>query len=260
MLVYIGALSAVLIFVSFVAIFAIQKKRNDIADVIWGLGFVVSAAGAIFIGDPDLGTRELVILGVLTIWALRLTYFLGLRNLKKSEEDLRYQKMRSSWEPKHWVLKSYFYVFIFQALLLTVINLSVLQALAMAPQALDFIFFVGLSLWIFGFIFESVADEQLKQFKNQKNKTSPIMNQGLWSWSRHPNYFGEVVQWWGLWLMCLNVSQPYQWWTVISPILITYLIIKVSGIPMLEVLMKDRPGYQDYAQRTSKFFPWPPKK
>ena len=123
---------------------------------------------------------------------------------------------------------------------------------------MSFFAWLGVFVVIFGFIFESLADEQLRRFKSNKANSGRLMTTGLWSWSRHPNYFGEVTQWWGFWLMAVEL--PYGWLTVISPIGVTYLILKVSGVSMLENLMKDRPGYADYAKKTSSFLPLPPRR
>lgn len=269
MITYIGAIASVMILAHITSAFAIRLKRNDLADVIWGPGFVVALAGAAFARaftnvfangnwttpKLDFGPREYVILTAVTVWGLRLFFHIGLRNLRKTSEDPRYESMRRSWGAS-WVWKTYAYVFILQAFLLLVIALAPLRSIEIAPRPFDMLVLIGIGVWLCGFIFEAIGDRQLKAFTAKPENKGRIMDQGLWSWSRHPNYFGEVVQWWGIFLMCVDLS---SWWVVISPITITYLILKVSGVPMLEKLMSSRPGFREYQERTSVFWPRPPR-
>jgi len=259
-----GVVAAVTIFIvmQVAFIFAVRFKRNDIADVVWGPGFVIVALSVIFwrlfvLHDFVWDLRNSSTLGLLVLWALRLSWHIGFRNLSHSVEDARYKKWREEWG-EHWILRSYLQVFLLQGLLLLLIAIPVIWVMASPSQEADGFFYAGLFVWVGGFVIESVADHQLKLFKARKKPSGSIMNEGLWSWSRHPNYFGEVVQWWGFFL--LAVALPSGLFTVISPIAITFLILKVSGVPLLEKQMENRPGFAEYKRRTSVFVLWPPRK
>jgi steroid 5-alpha reductase family enzyme len=190
-----------------------------------------------------------------TIWGLRLSYHIARRNLKKPE-DYRYAEWRKQWG-KWFVPRSFAQVFLLQAALTVIVAMPALAVM----QNVDVLWSVwavtGLLIWIIGFVFESTSDRQLKVFlRNRKDKTE-VMQTGLWKYSRHPNYFGEVTQWWGLFVVAL--STPRGWWAVLGPLTITFLIVKVSGVPLLEEKMKKNPAYQKYAARTSMFIPRIPK-
>ncbi len=255
--VYLISLLATFILFHLAFLFAVKFKRNDIADVLWGPGFVVAALAGLCAlprGWHQLGEREWLILIFLSTWASRLFWHIGRRFLKKQSEDTRYAGMRAKWGA-NWLWRSYLLVFVLQGILLLAVDSGVLRALEISPRPINLFFVIGASLWVLGFIFETVSDRQLRLFSSDARNKGRIMNTGLWKFSRHPNYFGEVVQWWGLFLMSADSS---AWWTIVSPLLITFLILKVSGIPMLEELMGGRPGYAEYKARTSVFIPWPP--
>lgn len=259
---WLGAGGAVFILINLGFILALWRRRNDFADIIWGPGFLVAALGLIFYKTQTLheawgNPRAYWAFGMIAVWALRLAGHIGLRNLTKKEEDPRYKKWRVEWG-KTWVWRSYLQVFLLQGILILVVDSAALWIIESADQAMDVVTYLGIAVWIFGFVFESIGDRQLQAFKANKSNKGKLMDRGLWSWSRHPNYFGEVVQWWGLGLMA--ITTPGGWWTMISPVVITFLILKVSGIPMLEEGMKGRPGFAEYCRRTSIFFPRPPKK
>ncbi len=182
---------------------------------------------------------------------------IGLRTIRKEKEDERYQKMRENWGAS-WRIQSYLKVFILQGILMFLISTPILSLIANSSTSFHpFILMVGFAVWLVGFAMESLSDSQLKNFKADPANKGRIMDQGLWSWSRHPNYFGEVLQWWGIFLMCW--SGMASLWTVFAPLLIHFLILKVSGVDLLEKLMEGRPGYAEYKARTSRFIPWPPK-
>ncbi len=259
---YLGAILAILLLMHIVFFIAVKIRRNDMIDAIWGPGFLVTAAGA-FLGesfnrtDFQWGPRQILLLLCLSVWAFRLFFHLGLRTLKRKDEDIRYRNWRKEWGAG-WILRSYLQVFLLQGLCMFVISLPVIELIHLSPTDVDFSVYLGTGIWFFGFIFEAVSDYQLQAFSAQPKNKGLIMKQGLWSWSRHPNYFGEVVQWWGFYVMVITLSSA--WFTVLSPLAITFLILKVSGVPMLEKLMRSRPGYKDYEQKTSIFIPWPPAK
>lgn len=255
-----GLITAVLLF-QVVAIPGLILRRNDFADILWGPAFPITAFVALFAGTSfgifNSGNRTMIVLFALVVWGARLFTHVGWRNLLKKQEDVRYANWRKQWGAPA-LLRSWAQVFVLQALILYVFLLPVLLVIDSSPSAATPLTWIGFVIWIFGFVVESGADEQLRRFKSRSENKGKIMTQGLWSWSRHPNYFGEVTQWWGIWLMACDL--PYGFLTVISPIGVTYLILKVSGVSMLEDLMKSRPGYAEYAQRTSAFFLRPPRK
>ena len=256
----VGALTAILFF-HVVWIFAYAKKRNDYADVAWGIGFPVSGWAAFawtYLAQDrtDWNLRTLVVCTLITIWGLRLFVHIGMRNLSHDKEDARYAKWRQEWGDTQ-VWRSYVQVFLLQGIILVIVNLPVLWIIASGSRELDVYLVGGTLIWLIGFIFESVGDAQLRAFtKNPANK-GKLIESGLWKYSRHPNYFGEVFQWWGVYAIALGV--PGGWMTVVSPLAITFLILKVSGVPMLEEQMKSRPGFKDYQRRVAKFFPRPPR-
>lgn len=256
----VGFLTAILLF-QVVSIPAILLKKNDLADVLWGPAFFLTALSASIWGTEhgifSLSLRSVLMIGFVGLWATRLFIHVGWRNLAHKTEDIRYNNWRKAWG-KHWLLRSYLQVFVLQALILYAFLTPVLLSIGSAPSPMSWINWFGLMIALLGFFLESMADEQLRKFKSKSENKGKLMTRGLWSWSRHPNYFGEVVQWWGLWLLVADI--PFGWACIISPIGVTYLILKVSGVSMLEELMKTRTGFSEYAHQTSIFVPWPPKK
>lgn len=243
-----------LVYVHLWFVVSILKKRNDVADIAWGLGYVLLAwASLIFLGTATF--RAIVTTMLVSLWGMRLATHIYRRN-KGKPEDHRYAAWRKEWGT--WVyIRSYLQVFLLQGLLLYVIALPVVVINRSAHYSFSFLDVLGVIVWIIGFYFESVADAQLAAFvRDPKNKGS-LMQQGLWRYSRHPNYFGEVVQWWGIYIMALSV--PGGWVTIVGPLAITVLIVFVSGIPLLEKKYADRADFQKYARTTSVFFPLPPK-
>jgi steroid 5-alpha reductase family enzyme len=241
-------------------ILAAVKRRNDIADVLWGLTFVFASWVAVYVRsrhtELPLGLGDWVPLAAVSFWGLRLAYHIGTRWLSHDKEDIRYNNWRKEWGST-WLWRTYLQIFVLQPILALLIVWPMVRALNFAPRDLSPLVLLGAAVWIFGFVFESVGDSQLRAFLKVPANKGKIMDQGLWSWSRHPNYFGEVVQWWGVYFMCI---EPGGWWLVFSPIVITFFILKISGVTMLEDLMRSRPGFKEYAERTSAFVPMPPKK
>jgi steroid 5-alpha reductase family enzyme len=230
------------------------KKRNDIADIAWGLGFVLLAWISFFLSQ-DYPFRGLVVNTLVSIWGLRLAWHIYKRN-KGKQEDYRYLAWRKEWG-KWFVIRSYLQVYILQGLFLFLIIQPILF-INKNIEAIGLLDIFGVLVWLIGFYFESVGDRQLKQFVSNPVNKGKIMDRGLWRYTRHPNYFGEVVLWWGVWILALSI--PNGFLTIIGPITITILILFVSGIPMLEKKYAGRPDFEAYKKRTSVFFPLPPKR
>jgi steroid 5-alpha reductase family enzyme len=257
---YWGGFLAVALMMHIAFFLALRWKRNDLADVIWGPGFVVLGAGAwvseFLQGNFYWTWRMILAFSFLCIWAFRLFFHLGLRTWRKETEDWRYQEMRERWKEK-WKWNTYLWVFLFQGALMFLVGLPVVEIFRARPESFNFSFYLGVLLWLIGFLMETISDSQLKAFKSRPENKGRIMSQGLWSWSRHPNYFGDSLQWWGLfWLISTGLGNVFA---LIGPVLMTFLLLKVSGVPLLEKQMESRPGWDEYKRRTSLFFPWPPK-
>jgi len=232
-------------------VISVIKKRNDVADLAWGLGFVV-ITWASFLMSVDFSLRGILVGTLVSVWALRLAIHIYKRNKGKTE-DYRYLTWRQNWG-KWFYLRSYFQVYILQGILLFLISLPILIINNNLNPDLGLLDFLGVIIWIIGFYFESVGDIELSRFiKNPKNK-GKLMREGLWAYTRHPNYFGEVTGWWGIWFISLAVSNSL--FGIIGPLTITFLILKVSGIPLLEKKMEQNPEFADYKRETSLFIPW----
>lgn len=259
---YIGAVTAVFIMMNVMFVLALWLKRNDLADVVWGPGFAIVGVGA-WAGSvlsqaiDQLSLRMLFSFAFVCIWAFRLFYHLGLRTWSKGYEDVRYQEMRVRWADQ-WKLNTYVWVFMLQGILMLIVGIPVVEIFRLGLKDLDLIFWLGATAWGLGFVIESIADQQLKKFKANPSNKGKVMTQGLWSWSRHPNYFGDTLQWVGI--SCVAFEPFQNPWVFISPAVMIFLFLKVSGVPLLEKLMEGRPGWEEYKSKTSAFVPWPPKK
>lgn len=242
------------VYMNFWFVLSLIKKRNDVADVAWGLGFVLITWASFFISGTY-GVRGLLVGILVSLWGLRLAIHIHKRNKGKAE-DYRYLAWRKEWG-RWFFIRSYFQVYILQGVFLFLVVLPVLLINKNSVSAFGFLDMIGVLVWLFGFYFEAVGDSQLAGFiKNPENK-GKLMQSGLWSYTRHPNYFGEVTQWWGIWIVALSV--PNGLFGIVGPLTITFLILKVSGIPMLEKKMAENPEFADYKRRVSVFFPLPPK-
>ena len=236
---------------------SLAYRNVTIVDSLWGLGFVL-VAWLTFLMSDGFWFRKMLIALLVTLWGLRLSIYLSWRNWGKGE-DPRYGSWRKKSGDQFWLI-SLFKVFILQALFLWVISVVVqIGQLASAPERLTWLDGLGTVVWLTGFTFESLGDWQLARFKSDPASKGRVMDRGLWAYTRHPNYFGEFLAWWGIFLITL--STPNSWWTVISPLIITAVLLKMTGIPLTEQeLVKNRPGYSDYVKRTSAFVPWWPAK
>lgn len=233
---------------------SIFQKRNDVADVAWGLGFVVLAWASLFLSSSQ-SMRGVVVVGLVSVWGIRLAWHIALRHRGK-DEDYRYAVWRTTWQ--WFYLRSFFQIYMLQGLLLFLVVMPVLFITASQGRPWGMLDIIGLLVWMIGFIFESRGDAELARFiKNPENR-GKLMQSGLWRYTRHPNYFGEVTQWWGIFLLALSV--PYGYLSIIGPLTITILILKVSGVPLLEQKMSTHPDFAEYKSQTSMFFPWFPTK
>jgi steroid 5-alpha reductase family enzyme len=232
-------------------------KNASIVDPFWGLGFVI--AGVFYFYTTDgLELRKLIVLTLLSVWGLRLSIYLGLRNLGKGE-DFRYQQFRKDYGEKRYWWISFFQVFLLQGVLLWLISSPLLGAqFHSGGSDLNYFDYAAIIIWIIGFSFEAGGDYQLARFKSDPNNKGKVLNTGFWKYTRHPNYFGDATVWWAFGLFSVATG---SYWPLLSSILMTLLIVKVSGVSLLEKSLKNtKPQYKDYVEKTSAFFPWFPKK
>ncbi len=232
---------------------SLRLRDASIVDMFWGFGFVVIAWVSFGLTAPT-ATRGVLLLTLVTLWGLRLGGYLTWRNFGKPE-DYRYRAMRD----KHGAAfprVSLITVFGLQGLIMWFVAWPI-QAAMLSHERLMWLDAVGGVVWGIGWVFETVGDYQLARFKADPGNQGRVMDRGLWRYTRHPNYFGDFMIWWGIYLVALAGG---AWWTILSPLLMSFFLIRVSGVPMLEAaLTKNRPGYVDYIQRTSSFFPMPPR-
>jgi steroid 5-alpha reductase family enzyme len=248
---------ASLAYMTGVWVLSLALRNASVVDSFWGPGFVLISVVSIMASGAA-SWRSLLVLSLVALWGGRLCLYVTLRNRGRGE-DWRYRTWREQAGPSFW-WRSYIKVFILQGLLLVVVASPVL-AVAFAPGLVEITAFdlAGIGLWTLGFLFEVIGDSQLARFKRDPNHRGKVFDRGLWRYTRHPNYFGESVLWWGVFLIAISVS--HGGWSVIGPLTITYLLLRVSGVRMLERgLSETKPGYREYVSRTSPFFPWPPRR
>jgi steroid 5-alpha reductase family enzyme len=239
-----------------VGLWLISIRLHDVSvvDPAWGPAFVLVALVAALSG---VGSVRWLLLVLTAAWGARLGWYLVRRKLADPEEDRRYAVMRerrgASFVP--WSLVA---IFGLQGLLVLVVSLPI-QVAAERHGSLTAVVIPGVLVFLIGLLFESVGDEQLRRFKADPASKGQVMDRGLWRYTRHPNYFGDFCVWWGLWLVALSAGGT--WWTFVGPVVMSTLLIRVSGKALLERdLAKRRPGYADYIERTSGFFPRPPRR
>jgi steroid 5-alpha reductase family enzyme len=244
----------VFVFMTLMFFAALVRKRNDIADVGWGVGFILVALTSLWL-NGIVTPRKLLVLALVVLWGLRLAIHIGMRNRGK-KEDYRYKQWREDWGD-NWLIRSYLQVFLLQGLFMLMITFPIMLTMTYDVRPLGLLDLVGVVVWGIGFVFEAGGDYQLTRFLANPQNKGRIMKYGLWQYTRHPNYFGEVTQWWGVFLIVLSV--PNAWMGIIGPLTISFLILKVSGIPMLEKPFEGKPEWEEYKRRTNAFFPWFPK-
>jgi steroid 5-alpha reductase family enzyme len=247
----------IFVYMNLIHALSVLRKNAGIVDIAWGFGFVLVAFSLFNRVSVTTSTQNLILL-LITLWGLRLSYHIARRNLF-APEDWRYAHWRQNWG-KTYAWRSYLQIFMLQGLMMLVISSSTIVVFASEQEPSIWLELIGAGVWSIGYIFEVIGDKQLADFiKNKKSgKTeAKIMTKGLWRYTRHPNYFGEVTQWWGIWLIVSGL--PWGWLALISPLTITILILYVSGMPLLEKKYSQDKQWQVYAKQTSKFFPRLPK-
>jgi steroid 5-alpha reductase family enzyme len=252
---YAQGLAAAALAATLIWIVSVYRRNVAIVDSLWSLMFVLTACVYAAPSLRALGPRSILVLSLLVIWALRLCVYITWRNWGHGE-DPRYQAIRARNQP-HFAFKSLYLVFLLQALLAWIISLPLLGNL-LSERPLGPLDALGALLWLVGFVFEAGGDWQLARFIADPGNKGRVMGQGFWRYTRHPNYFGDFCVWWGLYLMAVSAG---AWWSFIGPLLMSVLLMRVSGVTLLERnIGKRRPGYAEYARRTPAFFPWLPKR
>jgi steroid 5-alpha reductase family enzyme len=234
---------------------ALWRKDNSIVDVAWGIGFVLVAILTFFLG-PGFIWLHILVTGLVCLWGLRLALYIYMRNKGKGE-DYRYARWRKNWG-KTFVWRSYLQIFMLQGFFMLIISYPVILVNNSEDRGFSPWVALGVGIWLIGFLFEAIGDYQLARFKKNPQNKGKIMASGLWRFTRHPNYFGEVTLWWGIFLIALPLENG--WTAVVSPLLVTLLLLRVSGVSMLEKKYAGNPDFAQYARRTSAFIPWFPKK
>jgi steroid 5-alpha reductase family enzyme len=250
-----SAIAIVLVMVS-TWLVSLAWKDASIVDPVWPFGFVVVAWVTSAVAD-GLAARKWLLVGMVTVWGLRLSIYLAWR--KHGEpEDYRYQAMRRHWGDR-FALVSLLTVFTLQGALMWIVSLPAQLGQVRDTPELGVLAFAGVALWLLGFVFESVGDAQLARFKADPASKGQVMDRGLWRYTRHPNYFGDACVWWGIALVAAETGIGAI--GIIGAVVMTVLLVRVSGVPLLEKSMaKRRPGYADYVARTSSFIPRPPRR
>ena len=255
--IWVQALIVIMIMMTTLWVISVFIKNVSIVDLFWGLGFVVTGWFYYF-NTEGLEPRKLVLMIMVTIWGLRLSGYLTWRNAGKGE-DFRYKQFRKNYGEKRYWWISFFQTFLLQGVLMWLISVPLLGAQYQSGNShLGVIDFAGIVLWIIGIAFESGGDFQLARFKADPSNKGKVLDSGFWKFSRHPNYFGDAAVWWGYGLLSIAAG---SFLPALGSLLMTALIIKVSGVALLEKsLVSDKPGYREYVERTSAFIPWFPKK
>jgi len=245
------------ILVTMLWIWSVIIKNVSIVDIFWGVSYVVINAFYVF-NSGELNARKILILVLVSIWGLRLSIYLAIRNIGKGE-DFRYQEFRRQYGVKRYWWISYFQTFILQGVLIIIVSLPLLGISASDQGGdLTLLDYLGIVVWIIGFAFEAGGDFQLSRFKKNPANKGKVLNTGFWKYTRHPNYFGDSTVWWSFAIFSIAAG---SYWQIVGSVIMTLLIIKVSGVALLEkTLNKSKPQYEEYIRKTNSFFPWFPKK
>ncbi|MEO5981691.1 MAG: DUF1295 domain-containing protein [Pedococcus sp.] len=248
------SLLAVVVLMVATALEGRRQGRVSVVDTTWGLGFVVVAGVAAVVGDGP-GWRRVALVLVVAVWGLRLAWHVTRRNAGKGEDPRYAEILAEAQGNPTWVAIRK--VYLVQGVSLWFVSLPIQVSAAAGPGS-SAVAVVGLLVWGMGLTFEAVGDAQLKAFKVDASNQGKVMDRGLWSWTRHPNYFGDSCVWWGIYLVAASAWPGIL--TVLSPVVMTYFLVFATGARLLEKHMGERPGYAQYRERTSYFLPRPPKK
>lgn len=253
---FLQACLLILVLVTLLWVLSAMIKNVSIVDLFWGFGFVVVNAFYVFTSG-ELNDRKILVLFLVSVWGLRLSIYLAWRNLGKGE-DFRYQEFRRKYGPERYWWVSYFQTFLLQGALMMIVSLPLLAVSAgNGSNTLGLLDFIGIFVWVTGIVFEAGGDFQLAGFKKNPKNKGKVLNTGFWKYTRHPNYFGDSAAWWAYALFSL-ASGGY--WQIIGSVIMTLLIIRISGVALLEkTLIDTKPEYRDYLRKTSAFLPWFPK-
>jgi len=229
----------------------VPRKDAGVADSFWPLSFV-AMTGVYAMTSPMTSERGMLVLFLVTLWAVRLSAFVTRRNLGQPE-DRRYAALRAEFDPGFW-WKSLYLVFSLQAVLSWIISLPLLTIM-LGTSPLGWLDYLALGLWLVGLFFEAVGDQQLADFRSRPENQGRVMDRGLWRFTRHPNYFGEACIWWAFYIFSVSAG---GWWTIVSPILVTWMLLRVSGVALMELdIAERRTGYRAYMNHTNAFIPGP---
>ncbi len=254
---FLQALLVIFILVTLLWGLSVLIKNVSIVDLFWGMGFVIVNA-VYFYNSGDFSTRKILMLVLVSLWGLRLFLFLSWRNIGNGE-DFRYQEFRRKYGAERYWWFSYFQTFLLQGALIMLVSLPLLGVNSQTgSDGLNWMDYVGILVFIIGFIFEAGGDFQLARFKKNPNNKGKVLNTGFWKYTRHPNYFGDSAVWWSFGIFSIAAG---SYWTFVGSVFMTLLIIKVSGVALLEKSLNEtKPQYREYIQKTNSFFPWFPKK
>ncbi|MFA6580563.1 MAG: DUF1295 domain-containing protein [Paludibacter sp.] len=254
--IYIQGLLLILGLMTSLWVVSVVLKNVSIVDMFWGFGFVM--VNTFYFLNTPTTPAKIILLVLVAIWGIRLSIYLAWRNIGKPE-DFRYQEFRKKYGEKNYWWISFFQTFLLQGILMGIISLPLLGVnLYSTSPELNFIDYLALLVWTIGFVFEAGGDMQLALFKKNNANKGKVLNAGFWHYTRHPNYFGDSAVWWAYGLLCLSTG---SYWYISGSVIMTLLIIKVSGVALLEKSLKDqKPQYIDYIKKTSSFIPWFPRK
>ncbi len=245
-----GAMSAAAVLVW---VLSLARRDASIVDSLWSVFFIIGGVSYALVA-AETGPRTAIVLTLVSVWALRLAGYITWRNWGEGE-DRRYQAIRARNEP-NFAVKSLVIVFLLQAVLAWIVSLPLLGAIT-APAPMGVLDWLGVALVVVGIFFETVGDAQLARFKADPANAGKVMDRGLWRYTRHPNYFGDFCVWWGFFVIALAAG---AWWSFPGPLLMSFFLLKVSGVALLEKdISERRPKYADYVARTNAFFPGPPR-
>lgn len=253
-----AALGAIVVLMTATWAVSVAVRNASIVDVVWSLNFLAVATLGLLVGDGA-PPRRLLLFVLVLVWSLRLSAHIAVRNHGKGE-DRRYRAFRDRYGAQRYWWVSLFQVFWLQGLIAFVVSLPLqVVAVGLTPATLTWADGLGVTLWLVGFVFEAVGDAQLDSFKGDPSNVDRVMDRGLWRYTRHPNYFGDATLWWGYGL--IGLLTPWGWAALIGPAVMTTMLLRVSGVAMLErTIATRRPGYEEYVRRTSAFVPRPPKR